>query len=99
MAACYRNFAIDHLLCFWRDLFVTHAKDRPNERCCCPNLLAASGRGGVLSGGPKSDWESNIPSSADPYNCDLRHRYDSDTPQANSEEVCGEPYTVDTGTG
>ena len=47
----------------------------------------------------KSDWESNIPSSADPYNCDWRHRYDSDTPQANSEEICGEPYTVDTGTG
>jgi len=47
----------------------------------------------------KSDWESNIPSYADPYNCNLRHRYDSDTPKANSEEVCGEPYTVDTGTG
>lgn len=47
----------------------------------------------------KSDWESDIPSGANPYNCDWRHRYDSDTPQANSEEVCGEPYTVDTGTG
>ena len=47
----------------------------------------------------KSAWESDIPSGASPYNCELRYHYDSDTPKANSEEVCGEPYTVDTGTG
>lgn len=47
----------------------------------------------------RADWEDSIPSNVNPYNCDLRFRYNSDSPQANSEEVCGEPYTVDTGTG
>jgi len=47
----------------------------------------------------KADWEDNIPANARAYNCDLRYHYDSDTPKPNSEEVCGEPYTVDTGTG
>jgi ribosomal protein L40E len=46
-----------------------------------------------------SDWESNIPSNAQTYDCQMRYRYDSDTPKQNSEEVCGTPYTIDTGTG
>ncbi len=45
------------------------------------------------------DWETNIPSNAQTYDCQLRYRYDSDVPKANSEEVCGTPYTIDTGTG
>ena len=46
-----------------------------------------------------NDWEANIPNNAQTYDCQLRYRYDSDTPKANSEEVCGTPYTIDTGTG
>ncbi len=46
-----------------------------------------------------SDWDANIPSNAETYDCQLRYRYDSDVPKANSEEVCGTPYTIDTGTG
>lgn len=46
-----------------------------------------------------SDWVANIPSNAQTYNCQLRYRYDSETPRQNSEEVCGTPYTIDTGTG
>ena len=46
-----------------------------------------------------SDWDTDIPSNAETYDCQLRYRYDSDTPKQNSEEVCGTPYTIDTGTG
>lgn len=46
-----------------------------------------------------SDWEDQIPSGVQHYDCDLRHRYDSQVEVPNSREVCGEPYTVDTGTG
>lgn len=46
-----------------------------------------------------NDWEANIPNNAQTYDCQLRYRYDSDTPKENSEEVCGTPYTIDTGTG
>ena len=46
-----------------------------------------------------NDWEGNIPNNAQTYDCQLRYRYDSDTPKENSEEVCGTPYTIDTGTG
>jgi hypothetical protein len=45
------------------------------------------------------DWQSEIPASMQAYDCSLRYRYDSDTPKQNSKEVCGEAYTVDTGTG
>jgi len=45
------------------------------------------------------DWEADIPNNAQTYDCQLRYRYDSDVPKANSEEVCGTPYTIDTGTG
>ena len=33
------------------------------------------------------------------HDCQLRYRFDSDVPKANSEEVCGTAYTIDTGTG
>lgn len=46
-----------------------------------------------------SDWAANIPLDATIRDCSLKYHYDSDEPAENSEEVCGEPYTVDTGTG
>lgn len=46
-----------------------------------------------------SDWKDLIPSDAIVGSCELRYRYDSPTYVDNSKEVCGEPYTVDTGTG
>lgn len=45
------------------------------------------------------DWEANIPNNVQTYDCQLRYRFDSDVPKANSEEVCGTAYTIDTGTG
>ncbi len=47
----------------------------------------------------QSGWLKQIPAGADPYNCELRYSHRSAQPVANSKEVCGEPYTVDTGTG
>ena len=44
-------------------------------------------------------WEDAIPSNATLVSCALQYRYDSDTPQPIATEVCGEPYTIDTGTG
>ena len=46
-----------------------------------------------------SDWKADIPFNAQAYDCQLRYKYNSDNPTQNSEEVCGTPYTVDTGTG
>lgn len=46
-----------------------------------------------------SDWKDQIPAGLSPYDCTQRYRYDSDVEVPNSKEVCGEPYTVDTGTG
>ena len=46
-----------------------------------------------------SDWKANIPSEATISSCSLEYRYDSDQPTQNSEEICGTPYTIDTGTG
>jgi len=47
----------------------------------------------------RSNWEDSVPSDAVISSCKLEYRYNSDQPSQNSEEVCGEPYTVDTGTG
>lgn len=46
-----------------------------------------------------SDWKANIPDEATISSCSLEYRYDSDQPTEHSEEICGTPYTVDTGTG
>lgn len=46
-----------------------------------------------------SDWRSNIPSEATIYGCNSRHHYDSSSYIEGSVESCGEPYTIDTGTG
>jgi len=44
-------------------------------------------------------WWDEIPSDAERGSCTEKYRYSSDEPEANSREVCGTPYTVDTGTG
>lgn len=44
-------------------------------------------------------WRDQVPAGATLLTCTLEYRYDSDTPKPNSEEVCGTPYTKDTGTG
>lgn len=45
------------------------------------------------------DWISAIPQDARIISCTSQYHYNSDSPVNNSVEVCGEPYTVDTGTG
>ena len=46
-----------------------------------------------------SDWKANIPADATISSCTLEYRYDSDQLTEHSEEICGTPYTIDTGTG
>ncbi len=46
-----------------------------------------------------SDWRDEIPRDAEIGQCRPAVRTTQDTPTANSREVCGTPYTVDTGTG
>lgn len=45
------------------------------------------------------DWQDEIPSEGEILSCDSREREVVSEPVANSEEVCGTPYTVDTGGG
>jgi len=45
------------------------------------------------------DWWDQIPEGADVNSCEERYRYTSSEPEENSVEVCGTPYTVDTGGG
>jgi hypothetical protein len=47
----------------------------------------------------RQDWFDQIPSDAELGNCELEFRYTSNEPEPNSEEVCGTPYEVDTGSG
>jgi DNA-directed RNA polymerase subunit RPC12/RpoP len=47
----------------------------------------------------KGDWDENIPAEAQNVTCQDRHRETRDSPAPNSVEVCGTPYTVDTGSG
>lgn len=44
-------------------------------------------------------WLDEIPANGAVVNCTSEYRYTSDAPVANATEVCGEPYTIDTGTG
>lgn len=46
-----------------------------------------------------SDWYDQIPEGADLSSCSSKYRYTSDEPVVNSTETCGDPYTIDTGTG
>jgi len=47
----------------------------------------------------KSDWKDAIPADARLGTCELKLNRTQDTPEGNYKEVCGTPYTVDTGTG
>lgn len=47
----------------------------------------------------RETWLDEVPSAAEVGMCRDEVRYTSQQPQPNSREVCGEPYTVDTGTG
>jgi ribosomal protein L40E len=47
----------------------------------------------------KSDWWDEIPNEGQIISCDEDVRSIEDSPAANSVEVCGTPYTMDTGSG
>jgi hypothetical protein len=44
-------------------------------------------------------WRDEVPDQALVGTCRQELRYTSDEPEPNSQEVCGTPYTVDTGSG
>jgi ribosomal protein L40E len=46
-----------------------------------------------------SAWRDQLPAAANNVSCRQEFRYTSSEPIAGSSEVCGTPYTVDTGTG
>ena len=46
-----------------------------------------------------SDWLDQIPTDAEIGNCSQEVRSVESEPQPNAEEVCGTPYSVDTGSG
>lgn len=52
-----------------------------------------------LGGVTREDWRDEIPAGVPVGSCTQRHRYTRDEPAPNATEVCGTPYTVDTGTG
>jgi hypothetical protein len=47
----------------------------------------------------QEDWRDDIPSNSEIISCQSQVRYESENPEPNSVEVCGTPYTVDTGSG
>ncbi len=46
-----------------------------------------------------SDWLDELPSDAENVSCQQEYRYTSSEPVGNYEEVCGTPYSVDSGGG
>ena len=47
----------------------------------------------------KQAWEDSLPAAAEEVSCRDEYRRTSDFPELKSTEVCGTPYTVDTGSG
>lgn len=47
----------------------------------------------------KETWEENLPAAAEDISCRDEYRRTSDVPELKSTEVCGTPYTVDSGSG
>jgi hypothetical protein len=45
------------------------------------------------------DWSDQIPAEAEILSCEQEIRSVESEPQPNSQEVCGTPYSVDTGSG
>jgi predicted nucleic acid-binding Zn ribbon protein len=45
------------------------------------------------------DWLDEIPADAEVGTCRSEYHHTQDEPTLNSREICGTPYTVDTGTG
>lgn len=46
-----------------------------------------------------TEWQDQVPSGAEIISCELEVRNVQDEPVDNSVEVCGTPYTVETGSG
>ncbi|MFQ5942468.1 MAG: zinc ribbon domain-containing protein [Anaerolineales bacterium] len=53
----------------------------------------------VLAPVEREAWRDEIPADAEVGACSQDHRYTSNDPVSDSVEVCGTPYTVDTGSG
>jgi rubrerythrin len=55
----------------------------------------------ILEQGPvnKSDWRENVPAEAQDVSCRDEYKETSSNPAPNATEVCGTPYTIDTGSG
>ncbi len=45
------------------------------------------------------DWLDSVPSDAENMSCQQEYRYTSSSPVGHYEEVCGTPYSEDTGSG
>jgi DNA-directed RNA polymerase subunit RPC12/RpoP len=47
----------------------------------------------------RSDWSEDVPGEATDVSCQEKYKETSSNPAPNATEVCGTPYTIDTGSG